>query len=113
VSTQDPREETIPSLSQLKKPSQECPERINNIIILLRSSNQSSNSLVVILEVSRDFSSSSIISGDSVDSGLFDSKSIFGILVIFALFQVLSDVKGFLDEVIKVLRDLGSKTFLS
>lgn len=26
---------------------------------------------------------------------------------------MLSDVKGLLDEVIKVLRDLGSKTFLS
>jgi hypothetical protein len=113
ASTQDPREETILSQCQLKKPSLECPERINNIIILLGFSNHSSNSLVVILEVSWDFSSSSIISGDSMDSRLFDSKSIFSILVIFALFQVLSDVKGLLDEVVEVLRDFGSKTFLS
>ena len=48
-----------------------------------------------------------------MDSRLFDSKSIFSILVIFALFQVLSDVKGLLDEVVEVLRDFGSKTFLS
>lgn len=48
-----------------------------------------------------------------MDSGLLDGESVLGILVALVLLHVLSDVKSLLDQVVKVLGDLGSKSLFS
>ena len=72
----------------------------------------SSYSLEVVLEVSWDFACLSIVSSDSVDSRLFDSQSVLGVLVISVLLQVLSYGERFLDQVIQVLGNLRSQSIL-
>ena len=48
-----------------------------------------------------------------MDSGLLDGQSVFGILVISVLFEMLSDIKGLLDQMVEVLGDLGGQALLS
>ncbi len=48
-----------------------------------------------------------------MDSGLLDGESVLGILVALVLLHVLSDVKSLLDQVVKVLGDLGGKSLFS
>ena len=48
----------------------------------------------------------SVVSGQSVDSGLNEDQSELGILVFSIFFQMFSDGNGLLYQVIKILRDL-------
>ena len=48
-----------------------------------------------------------------MDSGLLDGQPVFGILVISVLFEMLSDIKGLLDQMVEVLGDLGGQALLS
>lgn len=98
---------------QPKRQLQENQRKINILIFTLSLSNHSTNSLIVVSEVSWDFSSSSIVSGNSMNSRLLNGKSVFGILIILVFLKMLSNIESFLNKVIEILWDLSSKSFLS
>lgn len=55
---------------------------------------------------------SSVVSGESVDLGLDQNQSIFGVLVLSVLFQVLSHGDGLLDQTVKVFWDFWCATWV-
>jgi len=52
------------------------------------------------------------VSGESVDSGFDQNKSVFSIDILSVSFQMLSDGDGLLDQVVKIFGELGSATVL-
>lgn len=74
--------------------------------------NHSTNGLEVVLEVGRYLSGLSVVSGDSVDSRLFDGESVLGVLVVSVLLKMLSDGESFLDQMIQVFGNLGGQSML-
>ena len=53
-----------------------------------------------------------VVTGESVDSALGQNESEFGILVLSALLQVLSDVNSLLDQMVEVFWDLWGEALL-
>ena len=51
---------------------------------------------------------SSVVSGESVDSGLNHNESVFGVSVFSELFKVLSDVQSLFDQAVEIFGDRGS-----
>ena len=56
---------------------------------------------------------SSVVPGQSVDSGLNQDQSVFGILIFLALLHVLPDVHCLLNQTVNILRDLWGTTYIN
>ena len=50
------------------------------------------------------------VSGESVDSGFDQNKSVFSIDILSVSFKMLSDGDGLLDQVVKIFGELRSAT---
>jgi len=58
-----------------------------------------------------NLTSLSEVSGESVDSGFDQNKSVFGISILSVSFKMLSDRDGLLDQVVKIFGELRSATY--
>ena len=65
----------------------------------------------VLFPVGWELSGTSVVSGESVDSGLNENESVFGVDVLSELLKVLSDAQSLLDHAVEVLRDLGGAAY--
>ena len=75
-----------------------------------RSADQSRSSSGLVLPVWWQDRYSSVVSSQSVDSGLDQNQSELGVLVLSVSLQVLSDRDSLSDQVVQVLWDLWSQT---
>lgn len=82
---------------------------IQQVLLLLVDEGRSSGRLV--LPGGGKDTNSLVVSRKTVDSRLDQNKAELRVHVLSVLFQVLSDGDSLLDEVVKVLRDLRSKTY--
>lgn len=57
-----------------------------------------------------NLTSLSEVSGESVDSGFDQNKSVFSIGILSVSFKMLSDRDGLLDQVVKIFGELRSAT---
>ena len=57
-----------------------------------------------------NLTSLSEVSGESVDSGFDQNKSVFSISILSVSFKMLSDGDGLLDQVVKIFGELRSAT---
>lgn len=71
---------------------------------------QSRGSGRLVLPVRWQHGNGSVVSGQSVDSGLDQNQSELGVLVLSVSLQVLSDRDSLLDQEVQVLWDLWSQT---
>lgn len=71
---------------------------------------QSRGSGRLVLPVGWQHGDGSVVSGQSVDSGLNQNQSELGVLVLSVSLQVLSDRDSLLDQEVQVLWDLWSQT---
>jgi hypothetical protein len=51
-----------------------------------------------------------VVSGQSVDSALYQNKTELGVLILAVSLQMLPHGDGLLDQVIQILRNFGAKT---
>lgn len=72
--------------------------------------NQSRGSGRLVLPVRRQHGDGSVVSSQSVDSGLDQNQSELGVLVLSVSLQVLSDRDSLLDQEVQVLRKVRSQT---
>lgn len=55
----------------------------------------------------------SVVSGQSMDSWLDQNQSVLGILILSALFQMLSDIDGFSNHAVDIFGDLGGTSWIT
>lgn len=65
---------------------------------------------IVLFPDSGELTSLLVVTGETVDAGLDQDKTVLGVLVLAVTFKVLADRDGLLDEEVQVLRDGRSKT---
>lgn len=76
----------------------------------MQSVDQSRSSSRLVLPVRWENCDSSVVSGQSVDTGLNQNESELGVLVLSVSLEVLSHSDGLLDQEVEVLWELWSKT---
>lgn len=64
----------------------------------------------ILFPVWRQLARSLVVTSKTVNTGFDQNQTVLAVLVLAVTLQVLADGDGLLDQVVKVLRDLGSQT---